>query len=76
MTRTLAHGSPIPGRAGLADDVARAAVYLASDDAAYVNGHTLLVDAGLTTGSGGPMNLFPNYTPIIREGNKRGLDSD
>ncbi|NUS10533.1 MAG: SDR family oxidoreductase [Streptomyces sp.] len=36
------------GRAGGADEVARAAVFLASDDAAYVNGHVLEVNGGLS----------------------------
>jgi NAD(P)-dependent dehydrogenase (short-subunit alcohol dehydrogenase family) len=36
------------GRVGEADDVARAVVYLCSDDAAFVLGHALPVDGGYT----------------------------
>ncbi len=44
--RRLAH---VPmGRLAEADEVARAALFLASDDAAYVNGTTFLVDGGIT----------------------------
>ena len=44
----IASGSPL-GYAGLPDDIAAAALYLASDDGRYVSGHTLVVDAGQTT---------------------------
>ena len=33
-------------------DIANAALYLASDEAGYVNGHTLVVDYGRTTNGG------------------------
>jgi 3alpha(or 20beta)-hydroxysteroid dehydrogenase len=45
-----AHGQlPIP-RVGQPEDIARATLYLASDDASYVTGTELVVDGGLTAG--------------------------
>lgn len=41
------------GRIGEPNDVARAAVWLASDDADYVTGTTLFVDGGMT--------LYPEF---------------
>jgi NAD(P)-dependent dehydrogenase (short-subunit alcohol dehydrogenase family) len=43
--------SHIPlGRPGETEDIAQAALYLASDDAKYVTGHVLVVDGGWTAG--------------------------
>jgi 3-oxoacyl-[acyl-carrier protein] reductase len=43
--------SHIPlGRPGDTDDIAAATLYLVSDDAKYVTGHTLVVDGGWTAG--------------------------
>src|SRR3984893_3770590 len=49
MKTLLVARQPIQ-RAGLPEDIARAALWLASDDSAFVNGHALIVDGGLTGG--------------------------
>jgi NAD(P)-dependent dehydrogenase (short-subunit alcohol dehydrogenase family) len=49
MKQVLENIQPIR-RPGMVDDIARAAVFLASDDASFINGHNLVVDGGLTGG--------------------------
>ena len=69
----LAEGSPLKGRPGLAEDVANAALWLASDESGYTSGHTLTTDAGMTTGSSVNPPAFAEYQPMIREAGKAGL---
>jgi len=49
MKAAMAKNQPIP-RAGLTDDIARAALFLASDDSGFINGHDLVVDGGMIGG--------------------------
>ena len=45
LERNLARATPLP-RSGLPADIAWAAVFLASDEGSFVNGHDLVVDGG------------------------------
>lgn len=67
-SKRIASGSPL-GYAGFPDDIANAALYLASDESRYVSGHTLIVDAGQTA-SGMVPNRFHNGD--IREFHEAG----
>jgi NAD(P)-dependent dehydrogenase (short-subunit alcohol dehydrogenase family) len=49
LKRLFAKGQPIR-RAGLPEDVANAALWLASDDSSFVTGHALVVDGGVSAG--------------------------
>jgi len=51
------------GRVGRAEEVASVVAFLASDDAAYVNGAMIVVDGGLTAATG-----QPNFTRILTGG--------
>ena len=70
----LAEASPLKGRAGLAQDVANAALWLGSDESGYTSGMTLTVDAGYTTGSRVEPPAFAEYQPMIREAGRSGID--
>jgi NAD(P)-dependent dehydrogenase (short-subunit alcohol dehydrogenase family) len=49
MKAGMARNQPVP-RAGIVDDIAKAAVFLASDDSTFINGHDLVVDGGMVGG--------------------------
>jgi NAD(P)-dependent dehydrogenase (short-subunit alcohol dehydrogenase family) len=49
-------------KAGLPEDIARAALYLASDDSVFVSGTYMLVDGGLTVG---PRHSWDTSVPSI-----------
>ena len=58
------------GIAGFPEDIANAALYLASDEARYVSGHTLVVDAGQTT-NGGSSRFHNQPSAVLREAGQR-----
>lgn len=49
MREVYKSAQPIP-RAGLPDDIAHAAVFLASDESSFINGHDLVIDGAITGG--------------------------
>lgn len=71
--RLLAETSPLKNRAGTAEDVANAALWLASDESGYTTGHTLTTDSGVTTGATADGPAFAERVPMIREAGKEGL---
>ncbi|MFN3231094.1 MAG: glucose 1-dehydrogenase [Alphaproteobacteria bacterium] len=62
--------SPL-GFAGMPIDIAEGLLYLASDAARYVTGHTLVIDAGMTTGAA-PSRLIARESGLLREAGGRG----
>jgi len=69
----LTDTSPLKGRPGLAEDVANAMLWLASDESGYVSGHFLMTDAGFTTGSRPVAPGYAQPKPMMREAGRQGL---
>jgi NAD(P)-dependent dehydrogenase (short-subunit alcohol dehydrogenase family) len=59
LRERLLAGIPL-GRLGVPDDVAKAAIFLASDAAAFVTGHLLPVDGGNLALNGGGSRVWPS----------------
>jgi NAD(P)-dependent dehydrogenase (short-subunit alcohol dehydrogenase family) len=62
---TLSQLQPIP-RAGLPEDIAQAALWLAGDDSTFVSGHALVVDGAMTAGRRWSQQppAFRDHTPM------------
>ncbi|MEH6518027.1 MAG: SDR family oxidoreductase [Halioglobus sp.] len=71
--RHLAENSPLTNRAGTAEDVANAALWLASDESGFTSGLTLTTDAGVTSGSLNRTPRYAEYSPMQKEAGKSGL---
>lgn len=68
----IASTSPL-GFACMPDDIANGIMYLLSDDARYVTGHTLVIDAGATTGAQQPPFFSQDADVLLHAGQR---DSD
>jgi NAD(P)-dependent dehydrogenase (short-subunit alcohol dehydrogenase family) len=69
VQKALKADSPL-GVAGQARDIANAALFLASEESGQVTGHTLVVDAGVTTGAG-PSGLTETKAETLFEAGRR-----
>lgn len=56
LTRLFEKAQPIR-RAGVPEDIAKAALWLASDDSGFVTGHALVVDGGMSAGQSWPQQM-------------------
>jgi NAD(P)-dependent dehydrogenase (short-subunit alcohol dehydrogenase family) len=66
----IAKRSPL-GYSGFPEDIANAALYLASDESKYVSGHTLVVDAGQTSSGMTPLAFHAGSSQILRHAGAR-----
>lgn len=66
----IAEASPL-GIACMPEDVAAAILYLLSNEARYVSGHTLTVDAGLTTAGAVPPGFFAQESDMLLHAGQR-----
>ncbi|WP_419842742.1 glucose 1-dehydrogenase [Candidatus Poriferisodalis sp.] len=67
----ISGGSPL-GFGGMPIDIANAALYLASDEARYLSGHCLVVDAGFTAAGAVPNRFHRGDGSVIGEAGRRG----
>jgi NAD(P)-dependent dehydrogenase (short-subunit alcohol dehydrogenase family) len=66
----IAESSPL-GFACMPQDIAHGILYLLSDEARYITGHTLVIDAGQTTGAE-PPPFFSQEADLLLHAGKRG----
>jgi NAD(P)-dependent dehydrogenase (short-subunit alcohol dehydrogenase family) len=67
----IAESSPL-GIACMPEDIARGILFLLSDDTRYMTGHTLVIDAGQTTGAE-PPPFFSQEADILLHAGQRGM---
>ena len=74
ITREIAKVSPL-GFAAVPRDIANGLLFALSDDSRYMTGHTLVIDAGQTTG-GPPPDFFSAEADVLLHAGQRGNSED
>jgi NAD(P)-dependent dehydrogenase (short-subunit alcohol dehydrogenase family) len=69
ITEAIAEASPL-GFACMPEDIANAILFALSDDSRYMTGHTLVIDAGETTG-GSPADFHSEQAEILLHAGQR-----
>ena len=73
ITRGIAEDNPL-GIPCMPEDIANSILFLLSDDARQISGHTLVVDAGITTG-GKPPEFYSQDAQVLLHAGQRTRDS-
>jgi NAD(P)-dependent dehydrogenase (short-subunit alcohol dehydrogenase family) len=73
-TRQIAETSPL-GIAGMPEDIANGIMFLLSEEARYTTGHTLVMDAGQTSGGLEQPAFFAAEADVILHAGKRSSSS-
>jgi NAD(P)-dependent dehydrogenase (short-subunit alcohol dehydrogenase family) len=72
ITHAIAQASPL-GFACMPDDIANAILFALSEDSRYMTGHTLVIDAGQTTGGAAPP-FFSEEAAVLLHAGQRTAD--
>lgn len=70
ITREIAKASPL-GFAAVPADIASGILYALSDESRYMTGHTLVIDAGQTTGGNTPPDFFSQDAEMLMHAGQR-----
>lgn len=71
--KMIAESSPL-GFACMPEDIARGILFLLCDDTRYMTGHTLVIDAGQTTGAEPPPFFSQEADILLHAGQRGGAD--
>lgn len=69
-TKAIAATSPL-GIAGMPEDIANGILFALSDDARYMTGHTMVIDAGQTSGGEAPPFYSDDTDVILHAGQRK-----
>jgi NAD(P)-dependent dehydrogenase (short-subunit alcohol dehydrogenase family) len=73
ITRNIAQDNPL-GIPCMPEDIANSILFLLSEDARQISGHTLVIDAGITTG-GKPPGFYSQEAEMLLHAGQRNTES-